>query len=109
MRKLKKNSQYYKSRSRVLKYKDPTEAQIKALRVATQTILSAIEIAKAQATPVPNFIRGGIVPVNAGIGIAGMPVQGPEIIMLRHITKRSIDPQSIVEKLKAAIDDARRL
>ena len=49
----KKNQQYYKSKRRVLKYKNTTEATINAMRIATQTILSAIQVAIALQTPRP--------------------------------------------------------
>ena len=61
----KKNQQYYKSKRRVLKYKNPTEATINAMRIATQAMLSAIQVAIALQTPRPKpnseFPKGGMI------------------------------------------------
>lgn len=54
-----KNRQYYKSKRRVLKYKNPTEAAIKAMRIATEVIINAIEIQKALVIPIPKYPNGG--------------------------------------------------
>lgn len=54
----KKNRQYYQSKRRILKYKNPTEATINAMRIATQIIISSIEIARAQSVKIPKFPKG---------------------------------------------------
>lgn len=59
---MKKNAQYYKSRKRVRKV--DTEKAIAAIRIATEAVMSAIQLQILLSTPRPMFESGGIVRKN---------------------------------------------
>jgi hypothetical protein len=59
---MKKNRQYYKSKKRVLsRHKQNADAVCAAIRIATEAVMSAMQIKIAMQTPRPKFPSGGII------------------------------------------------
>lgn len=57
----KKNTQYYKSRKRVLKYrKQDIDKVVAAIRIATEFMMSAIQLQIALSQPKRKFESGGV-------------------------------------------------
>lgn len=59
---MKKNAQYYKSKRRVVnRHQKNADAVCAAIRIATEAVMSAMQIKIAMQTPRPKFPSGGII------------------------------------------------
>lgn len=84
-----KNRQYYKSKKRVLKYKHvDTDKVISTIRIATELVMSAIQLQIQLSTPRPKYESGGSANTSQK-GFNQLPETGPELVVGKNGEIRS--------------------